>query len=229
MDDQPTDAFDQALLDFAAGRTSAAEGLTDDEHELLTAIQDWLPGLSDAIAVLVVTGDHAPPVAPVRPDDPIALMLGLVEDPAVTLDGRRLASLRKAAGFKIGDLARRLTTRGWDVSVKTVSAWERNLLNPPPATINAIAEELAVTSDAILSTAPALAAQTLDGLFTDATIAAFFEEWATEANLPVEAITERSKRLLASAGKRNATSVTPQTLLAVLRHFRTSPAFEVTE
>jgi transcriptional regulator with XRE-family HTH domain len=137
--------------------------------------------------------------------------------------------LRKAAGFNIGELARRLRTRGWDVSVKTVSAWERNLVNPPPATINAIAEELAVTSDAILSTAPALAAQTLDGLFTDATIAAFFEEWATEANLPVEAITERSKRLLASAGKRNATSVTPQTLLAVLRHFRTSPAFEVTE
>jgi hypothetical protein len=115
MDDQPTGAFEQALLDFAAGRTSAAEGLTDDEHELLTAIQDWLPGLSDAIAVLVVTGDDAPPVAPVRPDDPIALMLGLVADPAVTLDGRRLASLRKAAGFNIGDLARRLTTRGWDV------------------------------------------------------------------------------------------------------------------
>lgn len=228
MNDQPTDAFDQALLDVAAGRTATADGLTDDQQELLTAIQDWLPNLSDAIAVVVVA-NNASPVAPVRHDDPIALMLGLVEDPAVTLDGRRLASLRKAAGYDIRDLAQRLTTRGWDVSVKTVSAWERNLLKPPPATINAIAEELAVTSDAIISTAPAVATETFEGLFTDATIAAFFKEWATEANVPVETITEHSKRLLVSAGKRNATSVTPQTLLAVLKHFRTSVAFKVPE
>lgn len=226
MDDEQTDAFNQALLDFAAGRTGTADGLNDEECELLAAIQDWLPGLSDAIAVLAVT-NNAHPVTPVRHDDPIALMLGLVADPAVTLNGRRLASLRKAAGYNIGDLAQRLATRGWDVSVKTVSAWERNLLNPPPATINAIAEELSVTPDAIISPAPARATQTLEDLFTDATITAFFEEWATEANVPVETITERSKRLLVSAGKRNATSVTPETLLAVLRHFRTSPAFEV--
>jgi len=228
MNDRLTDAFDKALLDFAAGQTGDTEGLNDEEQALLSSIQEWLPGLSDAIAVLVVTGEQTPKAAPVRHDDPIALMLGLVEDSAVRLDGRRLASLRKAAGYNIGDLAQRLQVRGWDISVKTVSAWERNLLNPPPATINAIAEELAVSSDAILTTTQA-PSETLDGLFTDESIAAFFEEWASEANVSVATIAERSSRLLATAGKRNATSVTTQTLLAVLRHFRALPAFEVPE
>jgi transcriptional regulator with XRE-family HTH domain len=223
------DAFTEALLDAASRRTSHAAGLTEEEQDLLATISDWLPGLPDALVDFeAVTEAEAGTRQPVRPDDPIAQMLGLVEDPAVRLDGRRLASVRKAAGLNIADLAQHLQQRGWDVTIAIVSAWERNRTSPPPATINAIAEELAVTSDALLAAGPSNA-QTLDVLFDDQLIAAFLDEWSREVNIPAEKLAAQSKRLLATAGKRNATSATPQTLLAILRHFRNLPGFEAPE
>lgn len=224
-----SDAFTGALLDAAAGRTSLAAGLTHEEQELLALINDWLPGIPDALASLGSPVEaNAGTQQPVRADDPIAQMLGLVEDPAVRLDGRRLASVRKAAGLNVADLAKALQQRGWEVSVAIVSAWERNRTNPPPATINAIAEELAVPSDALLAVGPN-DAQTLDVLFDDQMIADFLDEWAHEVNIPADRLAAQSKRLLATAGKRNATSATPQTLLAILKHFKNLPGFETPE
>lgn len=226
--DGTTQAFTDALHDALAGRSNYAR-LTAEEHDLLVAISDWLPYLPEALASLERAGaSDAATGEPVRLDDPIAQMLGLVEDTAITLDGRRLASVRKAAGLNIADLAAQLQRRGWDVSVKTVSEWERSLTNPAPATINAIAEELDVATDALLAPSQANA-QTLDILFDDELIAAFLDEWAREANVPAKTLAEESKRLLATAGKRNATSATPQTLLAILRHFKSFPGFENSE
>lgn len=225
----PADAFTEALLDAASRRTSRPAGLTEEEQDLLATISDWLPGLPDALVdIETVTEAEADHRQPVRPDDPIAQMLGLIEDPAVRLDGRRLASVRKAAGLHIADLAQRLQQRGWDVTVAIVSAWERDRISPPPATINAIAQELAVTSDALLAAGPS-SSQTLDVLFDDQLIAAFLDEWSREVNVPAAKLAAQSKRLLATAGKRNATSATPQTLLAILRHFRKLPGFEAPE
>lgn len=230
--DAAGDAFTRALLDIAAGRPHNAAGLPHEDQELLAAVTDWLPELLNALAELGAdeadddTDDHSRGLVEVRPDDPIALMLGLVEDPAVRLDGRRLATARKAAGLDIAELAERLNRRGWDVMIKTVSAWERGRTNPPPATINALAEELDVPSDTLLA-AIAKDVPTIDTLFDDATIAAFLDEWALEVNVPVEKLAEQSKRLLATAGKRNATSTSPETLLAVLRHFKNLPGFKI--
>ncbi len=221
-----SDAFSEALLDAIAGHQISAE-LTEDERSLVVAISEWAPGLPEALANLD-TEDAPATRTPVRSDDPIAQMLGLVESPAVRLDGRRLATVRKAAGLNIADLASRLRERGWDVSVSTVSAWERGRLNPPPATINAIAEVLEVTAEAILATSPATP-QSLDVLFDDELIAAFLDEWASETHVSAEELAEHSKRLLATAGKRNATSATPQTLLAILKHFKNLPGFENSE
>lgn len=218
------DAFSEALLDAIAGHKIPAE-LTEDERSLLVAISEWAPGLPEALASLH-TDDE--PATRIRSDDPIAQMLGLVVDPAVSLDGRRLATVRKGAGLNIADLANRLQQRGWDVTVSTVSAWERGRLNPPPATINAIAEVLELTADAILAMSPATT-HSLDVLFDDELIAAFLDEWASETNVSAEELAEHSKRLLAAAGKRNATSATPQTLLAILKHFKNLPGFEDSE
>ena len=220
------DAFSEALLDAIAGHQISAK-LTEDERSLVAAISEWAPGLPEALANLD-TDDEPATRTPVRSDDPIAQMLGLVENPAVRLDGRRLATVRKAAGLNIADLASRLRERGWDVSVSTVSAWERGRLNPPPATINAIAEVLELTAEAILARIPAIT-QSLDVLFDDELIAAFLDEWASETNVSAEELAEHSKRLLATAGKRNATSATPQTLLAILKHFKNLPGFENSE
>lgn len=222
----PRDAFSEALLDAIAGHRISVE-LTEDERRLVLDISEWAPGLPEALASLDT--DDAPATrTPVRIDDPIAQMLGLVVDPAVSLDGRRLATVRKAAGLNIADLANRLQQRGWGTTVSAVSAWERGRLNPPPATINAIAEVLDLTADAILATIPATT-KSLDGLFDDELIAAFLDEWAREANVSAEELAEHSKRLLATAGKRNATSATPQTLLAILKHFKNLPGFESSE
>lgn len=220
------DAFSQALLDAIAGHQISPE-LTEDERSLVVVISEWAPGLPEALANLETDNERASRT-PVRSDDPIAQMLGLVVDPAVSLDGRRLAIVRKAAGLNIADLANRLQQRGWDVTVSTVSAWERGRLNPPPATINAIAEVLELTADAILATSPATT-QSLDIVFDDELIATFLDEWASETNVSAEELAEHSKRLLATAGMRNATSATPQTLLAILKHFRNLPGFENSE
>lgn len=217
------DAFAEALLDAAAGHPTSAD-LTDDERDLIAAIAEWAPGLPEALAELDAEQEPTRP-APVRADDPIAQMLGLVEDPAVLIDGRQLAAIRKSASLTVSDLAEHLIQRGWDVTTNTVFSWERNKLNPPPATINALAEVLNVAADSIFATSTTRA-QTLDVLFDDETIAEFLAEWSRESNVPVERLTEHSKRLLATAGKRNATSATPQTLLAILQHFKNLPGFE---
>lgn len=218
-----TDPFLDALLDTVAGHPTSAD-LTDDERELIAAIAEWAPGLPEALAELDAEQGQMRP-APVRSEDPIAQMLGLVEDPAVLIDGRKLATIRKSASLTVADVAARLNERGWDVATSTVFSWERNKLNPPPATISAVAEVLNVAVDSILaaSTAPAT---TLEVLFGDELIAAFLDEWSRESNVPVERLSEHSKRLLATAGKRNATSATPQTLLAILQHFKNLPGFE---
>lgn len=217
-----TDPFVEALIETVAGHPTSAD-LTDDERDLIAAIAEWAPGLPEALAELDAETYQTSP-APVA-DDPIAQMLGLVEDPAVLINGRRLAAIRKSAGLTVGDLAQRLNQRGWDVTTNTVFSWERDKLNPPPATINAVAEVLNVAADSILTTNTELA-QTLDVLFDDEIIAAFLDQWSRESNVPVDQLAEHSKRLLATAGKRNATSATPQTLLAILQHFKNLPGFE---
>lgn len=217
------DTFSEALLD-AITEHPISTNLTDDDRDLVAAIKEWAPGLPEALANLDAD-DQPATMTPVRPDDPIAQMLGLVENPAVRIDARRLATERKAAGLNIADLAHRLAERGWDVTVSTVSAWERGRLNPPPATINAIAEVLALAPDALLSASTGQA-QSLDVLFDDELIAAFLDEWAREAKVSAAELAEHSKRLLATAGKRNATSATPQTLLAILKHFKNLPGFD---
>lgn len=218
-----TDPFVEALLDTVAGHPTSAD-LTDDERHLIAAIAEWAPGLPEALAELDAEIDQTSP-APVRVDDPIAQMLGLVEDPAVLINGRQLAALRKSAGLTVGDLAQRLNQRGWDATPNTVFAWERGKLNPPPATINAVAEVLDVATDSLLE-ANTQRAQTLDVLFDDDIIAAFLDQWSRESNVPVERLAEHSKRLLATAGKRNATSASPETLVAILQHFKNLPGFE---
>lgn len=218
-----TDPFLDALLDTVAGHPTSAD-LTDDERELIDAIAEWAPGLPEALAELDAEQGQMRS-APVRSEDPIAQMLGLVEDPAVLIDGRKLATIRKSASLTVADVAARLNERGWEVATSTVFSWERNKLNPPPATISAVAEVLDVAVDSILAASTAQAT-TLEVLFGDELIAAFLDEWSRESNVPVERLTEHSKRLLATAGKRNATSATPQTLLAILQHFKNLPDFE---
>lgn len=216
------DAFSEALLEVVAGHQPTAD-LSPEEQALLASIREWAPGLPEALAN---REDQLPlQRTPVSPDDPIAQMLGLVEDPAVRLDGRRLATTRKAVGLDIAELSSQLELRGWDTTVNDVFAWELGKANPPPAVINAISEVLDVPADAILSGSPATV-PTLDILFNDTVVADFVDDWARESELTAQELIQRSKRLLAGAGKRNATTATADTLLAILKQFRNLPGFD---
>jgi transcriptional regulator with XRE-family HTH domain len=216
------DAFSEAFLDIVTGHQPTAD-LSQEDQALLASLRDWAPGLPEALANL----EDEPPLerTSIRHDDPIAQMLGLVEDPAVRLDGRRLANTRKAAGIDIAELASRLQRRGWDTSINDIFSWELGKANPPPATINAISEVLDVPANSVLSSRPA-PMSTLEGLFTDSVIADFFDDWARESDLTAQELIYRSKRLFAGAGKRNATTATAETLLAILRQFRSLPGFD---
>lgn len=228
-DANAVDMFTEALLDRAAGRSVEA-ALSDADRELLAAMGDWLPGLQSVLAnhPLVRTADEPEVATPVNPTDPIAQMLGLVEDGSVVLDGRKVASQRRAAGLDLAQFVDRLQRRGWSVTVSVASAWERNRTNPPPAAINAIAEELGVPTDKLLAgTTPK--GNDLDQIFDDQRIATFLDAWAQEADISVETLRLHSKRLFATAGKRNATTATPETVLAILRHFKNLPGFEAHE
>lgn len=229
-DMEELDTFTLALLRRAAGYTDPAnlhdlDDLDDEDRQLLTSISGWLPDLPAALSVdVALEEDAAATPEPVRSDDPIAQMLGLVVDAAIALDGRKLAALRKGAGLDLAQFTRRLHQRGWDITIRTASGWERNRNNPPPALINAMAEELGVPTDRLLAS-PTARASELDVIFDDARIAAFLDSWAAEANVSAKDLRRHSMRLFETAGQRNATAATPETVLAILRHFKHLPGF----
>lgn len=102
-------------------------------------------------------------VTPALDQDPVAAMLGLVPDPRVQLDGRALARVRKASGRSVGDLAERLTARGWRVTVQEVFRWEnQSSRDLPPALIKAIAAEVGADLERVLAVCPNAAVDPFD-------------------------------------------------------------------
>lgn len=123
------------ILDARNGRSAEFTSAQLDETS------EEVRELARATDVLWASAQEAPPLE----NDPMALMLGLVPDPEFALDGKALSSARKHAGLSVGDLAQRLSARGWTVSGPDVFRWEtKSALDVPPAMIRAAAEELGV-------------------------------------------------------------------------------------
>lgn len=82
------------------------------------------------------SGAHA---APPVDQDRTAAMLGLIPDEQTQLASTALKRVRKGAGVTVGDLAKRLAARGWDVTQTDVFRWEnQDAPDLPPALIEAI-------------------------------------------------------------------------------------------
>ena len=104
--------------------------------------------LARVAATLRALGEAAPPLE----QDRTAAMLGLVPDPHLRLDGRALASRRKAARMSTSELASHLSRRGWDVDTASVFRWEtQHTEDVPPALIAAIAKVASTTVERISS------------------------------------------------------------------------------
>ncbi len=210
------------------GHAPSDPGLDPDDQQLVDDIFPWLDAVHDAARQTVFEQDSgaelpAPEQVPVRADDPVALMLGLVPDPAVVVNGRKLAAARKRARLDLGQLVDRLRTRGWDVTTQEGLQWEFGHLQLPPALITAIAEELSIEDDALLTTPPA--PRRHEDLFDDQRIQAFIADWAAEAGVEPDLLRERASATLAGAAHRNRTGGSAEALLDVLRTLRSIPDF----
>lgn len=141
-DERITAALDTEL-ERRAGRGDSAVPtvpLSPDEQAEVNSLLD----VADLLWESADTG--APPLE----EDPTALMLGLVPDPAVSLNGAALKRYRQSAGLKQSELAARLAERGWNVTTKDVFAWEtKSAAGLAPALIRAIADELDVDTEQV--------------------------------------------------------------------------------
>ena len=125
-------------LDLAIAARSAGEPVTQHltvgERELLDSLTPWLQALKDATGPdREERSADAIRRTPVRKDDPIALMLGLVPSQETVVDGRKLAAARKVAKLNLLQLVKRLVERGWEVDTATAFAWEQGNLPVAPA------------------------------------------------------------------------------------------------
>ena len=210
------------------GHAPSDPALGPDDQQLVDDILPWLDVLHEAAryTVLKPQPDAEPPAAaqvPVRADDPVALMLGLVSDPAAVVNGRKLAAARKRARLDLGQLVDRLRARGWDVTTQQGLQWELGHYQLPPALITAIAEELSTREGALLA-APPTRREHAD-LFDNPRIQAFIADWAAEAGVEPGLLRERTSATLAGAAHRNRTSGSVEALLDVLRTLRSIPDY----
>lgn len=101
-----------------------------------------------SIEALLAAAKHQPPPLD---QDPTARLLGLVPDPANTLDGAALKGARQKAGLSASELAQKLQSRGWSVSTGDVFRWEtRSTSDVVPALTAAIAVEVQTPLDRLL-------------------------------------------------------------------------------
>ena len=215
--------LDRAITARIAGER-VTQHLAVDERELLDSLTPWLQALKDATGP--DSKDHPTDPTrrtPVGANDPIALMLGLVPNGETVVDGRKLAGARKAAKLKLGQFVKRLVERGWVVDTSTAFAWEQGNLPVSPAIVNAMAEELHVSPDSLL-TRPGRV-EPFEELFDDASIVAFLDEWAHDIDTSASALRTECLSLFAKAGRRKSTSASVETLLEILRHLRNVPGF----
>lgn len=185
----------------------------------------WLDAVNVAAELAVEEQDRTGPPTrePVRSDDPVALMLGLVTDPDVLVEGRKLAAARKHPRLDLRQLVARLNARGWEVTMQEVLKWELGRPALAPALITAIAEELSVGDDALLAAVKPAGA--VDDLFDDQRIQAFLSDWAAEAGVQPAVLRQRATSTLAGAAHRNRTGGSVEALLGVLRQLRSIPGF----
>lgn len=147
MDDIEKDELLAAVFNKPANsaRLLAAADLTDAEREELEKL------VETANAVWLAA--YEPPTLA---EDPVAVMLGLVPSPQSRLDQRAFINARKAAGLKAGDVAARLTSRGWTFTTRDVARWELQSANDvPPAVIEALADIVNAPPERLLASAPA--------------------------------------------------------------------------
>lgn len=101
--------------------------------------------------------------APPLEQDRTAAMLGLIPDSETQLARTALKRVRKGAGLTVGDLAKRLAARGWDVTQADVFRWEnQGAPEMAPALIEAISMVLRTGAAQLTESRPGTGEAILD-------------------------------------------------------------------
>ncbi|GAA4733771.1 hypothetical protein GCM10023328_11550 [Modestobacter marinus] len=226
-------ALERALI--ARQRGARIEPLTPDLQDLVDDLAPWLDALRQIARSAAVSdesssafpeseelarADDAAPFAftPVSDDDPVALMLGLVADPSIALDARKLASTRRRNGMTLNEFVASLRHRGWPIDAPETMRWHKADTVLPRALIAAIAGVLHV-QDTDLLARPA-SVRPAEDPFDDERVAALLREWANEIGLAPNQLRTQLTGLLAGANFRNRTDASVDTLLAILTALR---------
>jgi transcriptional regulator with XRE-family HTH domain len=138
--------------------------------------------------------------APALADDPVAAMLGLIPDSACVLAPAALTQARKRAGLTVSQLAERLAARGWKVKTGDVFRWEtRSADEVAPALVQAVAEVLGVSVDAIRKLSAAAGGAELAAIRQHPTFQGLVARWAKVRSVPAAvAAAALESRLLAT-------------------------------
>lgn len=145
--------FDEALetlLEFPAGpeRNGLLATLNEDQRTVVARMLE--------VDDLVWESTHG---APPLHSDPVAAMLGLVPDASFRLDSTALTQHCSRTHVRPTKLAERLRARGWKVDAADVFRWQNSVASDvSPALIRAIADELRISPDKLVS--PPAAKQT---------------------------------------------------------------------
>lgn len=218
--------FDLAITAHLQGRKPPMP-LEKEEQQLFEDLSPWFDTLHfvlhDAALELKKKSDLVSLPKPSLRDDPVAHMLGLIPDHDYAIEGFKLREARKSAGLNLGQFLDRLRIRGWDVTAREGLDWEQERTSLPPALIVAICSELRVDERQILAKTTSRSA--LEDLLDDQRIAAFLDEWAIELNIERSQVKELVSAALSTAGRRNSTVGSVDTLLDVLKTLRAVPGF----
>lgn len=144
---------------------------------------------------------HDADAPPALAEDPLAVTLGLVPDPARPLSGPALKRARMSAGHRVSELARALQARGWQIDVADVAAWERQSHHPVmPAIIAALSDELGATVESLCTAGPPRVDDVASAVARTPRFRALSRRWAELTMLPDEVAAASSLRQLMTIG-----------------------------
>jgi hypothetical protein len=176
-----------------ANRSTAQTTLTVDEQADIDSL------LHVADLLWEAKHDDVPPLE----QDPTAIMLGLVSDPAITLDGQAVKTCRMRAGLGHKELAACMAARGWEITTKDVFSWEtKTVAGVCPALIRAVAEELGVEESTVTAHAAISAESVIDRVQAHPKFAPLAGWWAEVTHVSdQDARRQLASRMVATANR----------------------------
>jgi hypothetical protein len=215
MADQPPDPVDDLVdryLDHLdRGQTPpTADQVPEADRAEATATLDWLRDLWRTKTSAYRVPDLV--------DDPVAVGLGLVPEPEITVAGPAVAAARHRRGLDLAALAALVDEHGTTMSIRDLSRLERSPTTAlPTGTAQALAVALEVPVDALNPTGAQPDDRGLSAFLTSAAFRHGVFGWAERHGQEPQAVAAKVKKRLRSVRFRGAGLGSTEEWLTLLR------------